>query len=170
MRTCYDCKEHKELTEFYKDKSKSGGHDYKCKECCKKSGKIRWDKWYENEENKKLHNTKGKLYQENNKERISSYQKNWWENSGRDKRDERVFCMAPGHRKQMLIEQDYRCAICKSHQDNFTNALSIDHNHTNGQVRGLLCVNCNNMLGDAKDNVERLQAGIDYLNKTKSLE
>ena len=42
--------------------------------------------------------------------------------------------------------------------------LAVDHNHTTGKVRGLLCSNCNTLLGKAKDNVNILQAAIDYLN------
>ena len=49
--------------------------------------------------------------------------------------------------------------------------LFVDHEHSTGVVRGLLCTNCNTMLGHAKDNPDTLRAGIDYLAKhnTKSL-
>jgi hypothetical protein len=35
MKHCYKCKETKETTEFYKDKSKPGGLEGLCKVCCK---------------------------------------------------------------------------------------------------------------------------------------
>ena len=39
----------------------------------------------------------------------------------------------------------------------------IDHCHTSGQIRGVLCRTCNIMLGHAKDNPQRLLFGIKYL-------
>jgi len=41
--------------------------------------------------------------------------------------------------------------------------LVVDHCHEGGQVRGLLCHNCNRALGLLKDDVDTLQKAIDYL-------
>ena len=41
----------------------------------------------------------------------------------------------------------------------------LGFHHTTGKIRGLLCRNCNRALGAFKDNVERLQRAIDYINK-----
>lgn len=43
--------------------------------------------------------------------------------------------------------------------------LSVDHCHVTGKVRGLVCQNCNSMLGYAKDEERRLEMGIEYLKK-----
>lgn len=61
--------------------------------------------------------------------------------------------------------QRYRCGICGS-KDSGTKqgGFHIDHNHITQKVRGLLCHQCNLMLGNAKDNVEILQAAMEYLN------
>jgi hypothetical protein len=48
--------------------------------------------------------------------------------------------------------------------------LCVDHNHDTGEVRAILCKPCNTMLGMAKDSVDRLQAGIDYLKEHGSYE
>ena len=59
--------------------------------------------------------------------------------------------------------QQGRCAICKTHQTELGRMLSVDHNHTTGKVRGLLCDLCNSILGHAKDSVEVLETCIEYL-------
>ncbi len=53
------------------------------------------------------------------------------------------------------------CAICKVsvHDKN----LAVDHNHNNGQIRGLLCIPCNLVIGNAKDNKNILLNAIEYL-------
>jgi hypothetical protein len=63
----------------------------------------------------------------------------------------------------MLYIQDSKCLICKTYKE----VLSVDHCHTTGKVRGLLCNHCNSMLGQAKDNIETLLAGIEYLKISK---
>jgi len=44
---------------------------------------------------------------------------------------------------KMLKDQDYRCAICRRSQSLFKYNLHVDHNHSTGKVRGLLCAGCN---------------------------
>lgn len=41
----------------------------------------------------------------------------------------------------------------------------IDHSHTTGKVRGLLCSTCNTALGFFYDNLNFLNSAIDYLKK-----
>lgn len=63
---------------------------------------------------------------------------------------------------QMLLEQDDSCAICKS---SFTEKVCVDHDHSTGDVRGLLCDSCNRGVGLLKDDPVILQSALDYLNK-----
>lgn len=65
----------------------------------------------------------------------------------------------------MLIEQEESCQICNKHMSNFKRNLHVDHNHTTKQVRGLLCVNCNLIIGNSFENKSILAKAIDYLNK-----
>lgn len=46
-----------------------------------------------------------------------------------------------------LIAQDHRCAICRKHQLESIRAFAVDHNHTTGQIRALLCPGCNWKIG-----------------------
>ena len=47
--------------------------------------------------------------------------------------------------------QQGKCAICDRHQSNLKLTLSVDHNHTTGIVRGLLCKGCNYFLGSVEN-------------------
>lgn len=70
--------------------------------------------------------------------------------------------------KQLKESQGNVCAICgeegfligkKGHHEK----LAIDHNHTNDNIRGLLCHNCNRALGLLKDDIKLLRWAINYL-------
>lgn len=62
----------------------------------------------------------------------------------------------------MLARQDGRCAICRTSNPG-KKAWHVDHNHENGDVRGLLCSDCNLTLGKINDSVEVLYSMIRYL-------
>ena len=82
---------------------------------------------------------------------------------GRRKR-ERQFGVSHDKFLAMLDTQGGLCAICGNGEDSRDNrSLSVDHDHTTGIVRGLLCNRCNPMLGYARDSVAVLQAAITYL-------
>ena len=69
--------------------------------------------------------------------------------------------------KEILIEQNNSCKICKTNQDDLSQFLHIDHDHNTNKFRGLLCVNCNTLLANAKDDIEILLKAIEYLKNTK---
>jgi hypothetical protein len=56
--------------------------------------------------------------------------------------------------------QNNQCAICK---EKFAKTPHVDHCHTTGKVRGLLCWQCNIGIGLLKDNIEVCLAAADYL-------
>lgn len=72
-----------------------------------------------------------------------------------------LFTMADFTR--LFDEQNGRCKICSLHQDDHKRALFVDHCHSTGVARGLLCNSCNKMLGDAKDRVDILENAVQYL-------
>jgi hypothetical protein len=59
---------------------------------------------------------------------------------------------------RMLEEQNGVCAICEERP-----ADHVDHDHRTGQVRRLLCFNCNGGLGQFRDDPDLLRAAADYL-------
>lgn len=74
---------------------------------------------------------------------------------------------------QLFTAQEGRCAICKiTPKARYRNAsgLCVDHDHTSGFVRGLLCNPCNQSLGLLKDSVETFKNAIEYMEKAQSLD
>ena len=64
-------------------------------------------------------------------------------------------------------DQDRRCAICRT-VDSGTRAWAVDHDHTSGQVRGILCNPCNTGIGHLGDDPDRLLAAALYLIRSTS--
>lgn len=60
--------------------------------------------------------------------------------------------------EKMRDAQGGLCALCRKRK-----AKHIDHDHTTGSVRAILCFKCNNGLGELGDSVDRLRAAIAYL-------
>lgn len=66
--------------------------------------------------------------------------------------------------QEMLVAQDYRCAICDIPANQATKKkLYVDHCHKTDEVRGLLCAQCNTGLGNFKDDTDSLLRAISYL-------
>lgn len=68
----------------------------------------------------------------------------------------------------MLASQGYKCANVGCDQTPETQpkgVLRIDHCHTTGKVRGLLCHQCNAALGLLKDSHDRITGLLAYIGK-----
>jgi len=81
---------------------------------------------------------------------------------------ERTYGITWDDYERMLEEQEHKCKLCGSEgflmdEKRHSMKLVVDHCHEGGQVRGLLCHNCNRALGLLKDDVDTLQKAIDYL-------
>ena len=61
---------------------------------------------------------------------------------------------------------DNGCQICGNLK---AAAYHLDHDHTTGAFRGLLCSKCNNGLGMLGDNIEGLQIALNYLYEAEQL-
>lgn len=64
----------------------------------------------------------------------------------------------------LLESQGGRCAVCRKTQtDNRGRHFFVDHCHSTGRIRGLLCYNCNSAIGMAHDDIELLKKLTQYL-------
>lgn len=70
----------------------------------------------------------------------------------------RNYGLEPTLYDNMLISQLGKCYICLKQAD-----LEIDHNHKTGQIRKLLCQDCNLALGGFKDSQELLNRAAKYV-------
>lgn len=69
---------------------------------------------------------------------------------------------------RMLDAQCGGCAICGSKTPRGGgrgSVLGVDHCHQTGKVRGILCNQCNHLIGKAGDDPEILRAAIKYLER-----
>lgn len=65
---------------------------------------------------------------------------------------------------EMYHSQDGKCGICQSRlYSKRYKRFAVDHNHSTGQIRGLLCTNCNTGLGLFKDCPTALNRAIDWI-------
>lgn len=111
-----------------------------------------------------------------NKEELKQYQKEYRANDDNKikikeylkKYHIKKHGITPEQRIEMFNMQEGKCKICGKHQSELKRQLLIDHNHITGKVRGLLCNNCNIMIGMSNDNSERLRIAADYLDKNNN--
>ncbi len=74
---------------------------------------------------------------------------------------------------RMFEEQDHKCKICGEEgfriNSKTEKTLCIDHCHSTGVIRGLLCHNCNRALGLLQDKKHLLQSAIEYLERSETI-
>ena len=117
----------------------------------------------------------GKNYQQIHKDRLREKTKTdkilnpyKWKDRYRRKDLKRYFGITIEEYNQMFNAQNGCCAICRKHQSEFKRNLAVDHCHLTGQIRGLLCGECNTGLGKFKDNLELLDKAKEYLKNNNS--
>lgn len=122
---------------FNRDKNRKDGLNPWCKTCQNASTRAATDP-------------------ENHRKYMSAYRKS---DRGKASRLKYQYGIGPEEIQFLLAVQEGACAICRKPLIRKV----IDHNHTTGKVRGLLCFSCNIGLGEFQDNPEILLAARDYL-------
>jgi hypothetical protein len=64
---------------------------------------------------------------------------------------------------KQLVKQEFRCAICGTHQNELEHRLGVDHCHETKINRGLLCRKCNVGIGMFNDKIKLLENALTYL-------
>ena len=138
QKVCPQCKIEKALAEFSKDATQSGGVSCWCKPC-KKTWRQQHRK--DNPEHYRAVDQKADLMK-----RYGMGADDYW---------------------KMFDEQKGCCGCCGQSHTLFKRGLHVDHDHSTGQVRALLCTECNPGLGYFQDSIDRLEMAITYLKKFK---
>lgn len=77
--------------------------------------------------------------------------------------DRHKYNLEPQHKQALIDAQSNSCAICGYKFGQKVGDMKVDHNHTTGDVRGLLCDHCNRGLGFFRDNQDNIKKAISYL-------
>lgn len=98
---------------------------------------------------------------------------NWYYNNPEKAKTQRLrkYGITLDEYNLMRENQKYCCAVCGRHESTVekgrasstSTTLQVDHCHETNKIRGLLCTNCNTMIGKAKDDISVLEAAINYL-------
>lgn len=157
MKQCTYCNEIKDITAFHKAKNTKIG----IRSICKKCNTLKLKEWVN--KNREKHRATANLYKKNNPtiHRYNCLRIYWPGLTGRE-------CLKKYD--EMFEKQNGVCAICNlpetiKHKSGTIYNLSVDHNHTTGKVRELLCANCNHSLGGLKENISFAENLINYLRK-----
>ena len=99
-----------------------------------------------------------KQYYLKNKIKINKWRKGWRADNRKGNKEKvseqirrynlkRVHGITLEEYNELFIKQEGRCAICGKHQSELKTSLHVDHNHETDEIRGLLCMQCNIILG-----------------------
>lgn len=168
MKLCPKCSNTKPLSEFYVVKDVPTCYCIPCKLAVdkdvyhNKGGKER--QRANRVKNNEAYKKREKQWRDANKDRSKGklLQKYWPELTWQE---------ALKEFNVLLLKQNFVCKICgnpeyrpsKKGSAKVTRDLSVDHCHRSNKVRGLLCDDCNVLLGRAKDSPLRCDAAASYL-------
>lgn len=148
LKTCRDCGEGKSASEFHAHNATKDRLQLYCKSCMG----HRNTKW-----------------RSRNKDKLQECERNRPKRTPEERRRQqlwREYKILPEQYDKMLREQSGLCAICGTDNPGAGRTLmNVDHDHSTGDVRGLLCMGCNVALGHMSDDVDRLRSAIKYLTR-----
>lgn len=81
----------------------------------------------------------------------------------REQKLKKRYGMSSEEFEHIKVSQGGGCAVCGKED-----RLVVDHCHSEGHVRGLLCHQCNIALGMVKDDTNTLRRMVGYLNNTRA--
>jgi hypothetical protein len=144
-KLCGCCQLIQPITNFYPHKSQSDGLQTRCKDCARKNSQKHY---HTIDVNKRRQWSRGTMLKKQYGLTLEDY-------------------------NSLLSGQEGVCAICGRTETQRSNSrgtidhLRVDHCHTTGRVRGLLCSQCNFGLGNFRDKLGLLISATSYLLKDK---
>lgn len=147
-KTCTSCGKTKKINQFTKSNRVKSGYASTCKKCdAKKSREYR----QRNQKKVKEYNNSPERVRRNYETKV-----------------QRKYGLEMTDIERMLEQQDHKCSICSVDigisADEHT--AVVDHCHTTGEIRGLLCNWCNRGLGHYEDSPSLFRKAAEYLEST----
>jgi len=168
-KTCTKCKQIKKSSDFNKNPRYKTGLSYWCRDCVKL-----WWHTYFGKHKKKIQKLR-KKYKLKNRLKILKQSKKYNNNHKKEHQNAQLkkkFGFGILEYKKLFKLQNGRCAICKKPEKikrhNRIINLAVDHNHKNGIIRGLLCFQCNRLLGYFDKNPNLLKSILKYQIENKN--
>jgi hypothetical protein len=134
-RRCSRCEERKPIGEFPPNSGHYDGLSCYCRPCVNSIGRA---------EGKKPH--------------IKTYRRKYMRKYGLKK-----YGLTIDEFEKTVVIQNGKCAICGDELRLGTGGCSVDHRHSDGKIRGLLCRLCNVGIGHFRENTEIMASAMEYL-------
>jgi hypothetical protein len=167
MKRCSICGVTKPFDDFYRAKGMRDGHRSDCKACNQARKRERYAA------DPARYIAMVRRWQRANPDRMRTYrnERNARPEVKRQQRDmyyRRTYGVSADEVDAMLDAQNGRCAICGERAPDRLASMHLDHDHEHGQLRGLLCLSCNQGLGKFRDDPTVLLRAIVYLRQRRS--
>jgi hypothetical protein len=156
MKICSRCKQDKPLDQFHKDLSKRDHLHSQCKQC---HSERQRNKRKNNPEWRELENIKSKQFRQNFPEKFRL--------GVRNATLKAKYGITAKEFNARFEAQNYSCFVCKRTESKGNGAFHVDHCHTTGKVRGILCQPCNVTLGKVEESPVILRALANYIESYK---
>lgn len=161
VKKCRICGEWKPFDDFYRMAGMRDGHRNECKPCHLAEKKQRY------QADPAKYKAMVKRWQQANAERLNAYRRqlNATPERKRKQRDgyyRRTFGISADEFDAMLGSQGGGCAICGVVPERAA-SLHLDHDHVSGDLRGILCLSCNQGVGKFRDDPALLERAATYV-------
>jgi hypothetical protein len=151
VKVCTKCGNEKPTEEFYWKNKEKGTRHSRCIPCFLQV-------------NNDLREKNGSTWSKNRRDKYAANAEIRKKTIARNR--ENLYGITDDEYNRIGVEQAGVCATCKKiRRWRGTESLHVDHCHETGRVRGLLCYYCNAALGLIGDDIQTLQAMIEYLEK-----
>jgi len=164
MKRCVKCGVLQPLDSFYKAKGMRDGLRGDCKSCFRARAKARYPLVRE------ANIARARKWREENLERFQANQRRMRSTPEAKLRAraghlKRKFGMTVEQYDVMLAAQGGGCCICgRPPRDDIS--LHVDHDHSTGMIRGILCFRCNNALADFQEDPALLIKAAGYVSRS----
>lgn len=153
---CSRCKQEKPVTDYYRARELKRGHQPYCRTCARAATAA----WMTDPKHRARRKLLHQRWLKRSAEVVRAYSR---------EQALRTYGYTTEQYNLKLAAQGGVCSICGRAPAEVKHArgdrFAVDHDHATGQIRDLLCSNCNNGLGCFADCGERLEAALAYLQR-----